>query len=115
MKAKFFLLLLVPLFALFVMTRLSAEDLPVLSPDGSDQPGEVVQPDGGGEATGGAPAPKKETAKGGGAGASIMTAEQGEDLAKKLDKLQEDQKKILEKLDDLHKEMDFLKASVRTR
>ena len=44
-----------------------------------------------------------------------MTAEQGEELAKKIDKVQDDQKKIIEKLDQLQKDLEFVKVSVRTR
>ena len=108
MKAKTSFILMA-VFTLFFFFRLSAEDRPVLTPDGSGGPSDaVVSP---GDSSGEKP---KETPKAAG-GATIMTAEQGEDLAKKIDKVQEDQKKILEKLDQLEKEMDFLKASVRTR
>ena len=107
MKAKLFLLLIVPLFALFLMVRLSAEDLPVLSPDGSaGASGEAVNP---GDLPPGPASPKPA------AGPSIMTAEQGEELAKKIDKVQDDQKKIIEKLDQLQKDLEFVKVSVRTR
>lgn len=110
MKAKHLaLLLLVPAFAVFLMVRLSAEDLPVLSPDGSGA-GEVVNP---GDQPDDGTAPKGGSSKSG--APTIMSAEQGEEIAKKIDKVQEDQKKILEKLEELRKEMDFLKASVRTR
>ena len=87
MKTKFFLLLLVPLFALLVMTRLPAEDLPVLTPDGPSDA--VVSPT---DNQSGGEKPKPDGPK----GATIMTAEQGEELAKKIDKIQDDQKKILE-------------------
>jgi hypothetical protein len=109
MKAKdLALLLLVPAFALLLMVRLSAEDLPVLSPDGSGS-GEVVSP---GDQSGDDTSSKRDSKSG---APSIMSAELGEEIAKKVDKVQEDQKKILEKLEELRKEMDFLKASVRTR
>ena len=89
-----------------------AESLPVLSPDASDgSQGEVVGP---GDAQADGAAPKKEAPKAA-AGATIMTAEQGEELGKKIDKLLEDQKVIIEKLDQLQKDLDFVKTSVRTR
>jgi hypothetical protein len=107
MKAKLFLLLLVPLFALLLMIRLPAEDLPVLTPEGPSDGG-VVSPS---DDPSGGDKPKSDGAK----GATIMTAEQGEELARKVDKLAEDQKKIIEKLDAIQKDLDFVKVSVRVR
>jgi hypothetical protein len=53
--------------------------------------------------------------KKGGAGVSIMTAEQGEALQEKVDKLLEDQKKLLEKIEQMQKDIEFIKAASRTR
>jgi TolA-binding protein len=48
-------------------------------------------------------------------GISIMTAEQGEALQNKVEKLLEDQKKLLEKIEVMQKDIQFIKAASRTR
>jgi hypothetical protein len=90
----------------FVALPLSAiaQDRPVLSPDDSGATAD------GGDGTGDV-APRKDPAKSG----TVMTAEQGEELEKKIDKLLEEQKKVIEKLDQLQKDLDFVKVSVRVR
>lgn len=56
-----------------------------------------------------------DAGKKGGAGVSIMTAEQGDALQQKVEKLLEDQKKLLEKIDQMQKDIEFIKAASRTR
>jgi len=118
MKSKR-LLFLVPLFALTLALPLNllGEGLPVLTPedDAAVDQGEVIKPEGAKNEKDKEPNNKKEGAKAGtsGAGLSIMSAEQGEELQKKIDKLQEDQKKILEKLEQMQKDLDFIRAAAR--
>jgi hypothetical protein len=98
---------IVSIFAL-TLSAPAQDDLPVLSPDESGAPADSGAPDSGEQ-----PAKKKDSAKGGAVAA--MTAEQGEDLEKKIDKLLDEQKKVIEKLDQLQKDLDFVKVSVRVR
>ncbi len=107
MKTKLFLLLIVPLFALFLMIRLSAEDLPVQG--SKDASGEVVAPAGTGQDQ------SKPGSSASAGDATIMTAEQGEELQKKINKYVEQQEKVLEKIGQMEKEMEFVKAASRNR
>jgi hypothetical protein len=88
MKAKLLLLLLVPLLALLIMIRLPAED--VVTPQGSEPP--------------------KASGK-----VTLMSAEQGEALQGKIDQYLDQQKKILEKIEQMEKDMEFVKSASRTR
>jgi hypothetical protein len=80
-----------------------------LAPWSSSQ--DAVAPGADGQPGGAADAGNKK----GGAGVSIMTAEQGDALQQKVEKLLEDQKKLLEKIDQMQKDIEFIKAASRTR
>jgi len=97
MKTKNFLLMAAVAALLFsALPRISSQEVVTPGGDGGAQP-----------AGGGAGGDKK--------GVSIMTAEQGEELQAKVDKLLEDQKKLLEKIEQMQKDIEFIKAASRTR
>ena len=130
------LFLVVPILTLVLPLNLSAEIKVIAPPDktaSGDAAGEPKEDATAAENAKPAPADEEDTegsgdhkAKGsdtetkggkesGKEGVSIMTAEQGEELVKKIEKLQEDQKKILDLLAKIQSDIEFLKASSRVR
>ena len=106
------LVLFLPLVLACLPLTVRSQDVQVLTPEpaGGSAPAPVLPEDEAGmEASGGS----KPGASSG--GLSIMTAEKGDEILEKIAKLQDDQKKILEALAALQKEVEFIKVSTRVR